>query len=110
MGSSTDMPCQELVELTDPFGPATRKGIGHDLDPTPETTAHGLHGGLDIGLATPATARGGSSPPEVRLCRPPLSSRQRAPREREREHHRAASLLAVFVADDGANLTVNTQR
>jgi hypothetical protein len=55
-------------------GPASRRGIGHDLDPNRETTAHSPHGGLDIGLSTPATARIGSNPPEVPLCRPPLSS------------------------------------
>ena len=31
-----------------------------------------------LGLQPPATARGGSSPPEVRLCGPPLSSREHA--------------------------------
>ena len=30
------------------FGPASRKGIGHELDPNRETTAHSSHGGLDI--------------------------------------------------------------
>jgi len=66
-------------------GPASRRGIGHDLDPNRETTAHCPHDGLDIGLSTPATARIGSSPPEVRLCRPPLSSHliECGPRSRE---------------------------
>src|SRR5258706_11845833 len=46
-------------------GPASRRGIGHDLDPNRETTAHSPHGGLDTSLSTPATARIGSNPPEV---------------------------------------------
>jgi hypothetical protein len=46
----------------------------HDLDPDREITVHSHHGGLDIGLSTPVTARIDSNLSEVRLCRPPLSS------------------------------------
>ena len=55
-------------------GPASRKGIGDDLNPNPETTARSPHRGLDTELSTPATARTGSNPPEEQLCRAPLSS------------------------------------
>jgi hypothetical protein len=48
-------------------------GIGHELDPNRETTAHSPHGGLDIEPQAPAIARVGRYLPEVRLCRPPLS-------------------------------------
>ena len=52
----------------------SRKGIGDDLNPNPETTVRSPHRGLDIELSTPATARTGSNPPEEQLCRAPLSS------------------------------------